>query len=550
MLIVCVLLAIAIAGIDWGLPSRGSDQQLFASHLEWSGAELAAFDADRVASDIGADVDRDPLPRSADPVTTNPDDDKRAQIVRRYRLFSNQPDEMITFMALQQMKPAALELDPRLYQYGGLWIYPVGGLLKACDAVGLVDLRPDKAFYYENPQAFGRFYVVARCYTLAWFALGMWLCASAVQRLTGNDFAAVVAAAIVGVSPVVFALAHEAKPHLPGSVLVLAACLTADRWTKDARKRDAVLAGALCGAAAGMVLSAAVGGVVLVVMVLLKRTSFAHRAGTLAMSAGVAALVFAISNPYFVLHLVQRDEVLKSNLANTKAMYTVGPLMDTVRNGAIRFEQALSLPVLLIVMASLALVIVRRKRIAPLGWLIGTPAVIVLVQFFLFVAGKPGEYGRFAIIPAVAASILAAWGLSQIRSAGLRATALTLAPIAIFTWATLPYYQAFAADCSPAGTRALAAVTIAQTPSPRTHSTIQLYAEPAPYSLPPVDLWRFRLVLTRPSDTPIGDIIVRPIDDPAVLTPAPPGYRRQIVDTGQRPAPITWANKPFEILTR
>lgn len=549
-LVVCVFLAIAIAGIDWGLPSRAGDAQLFASHRGWSGEELATFDAERVSSDLGADVDRDPIQRSTNPVTLTAGDPQRAQIVRRYKLFSHQPDEMITFMALQQMKPAAMELDPRLYQYGGLWIYPVGGLLKLCGVVGLIDLRSDKAFYYDNPEAFGRFYVVARCYTLAWYALGMWLCATAVKRLADNDFAAVVAAAIVAVSPVVFALAHEAKPHLPGAVLILAACLAADRWTKDTRKRDAGLAGALCGAAAGMVLSAAVGGIVLLVMVLLKRTTFVHRAGTFVMACAVAAIVFAVTNPYFILHFVQQDDVLKSNLANTKAMYTVGPIVQTLGEGGLRLVEAASLPVLLIAAAAICVFTVRRTTIKPLAWLIGVPAALVLLQFFAFAAGKPGEYGRFAIFPAIALSILAAWGLAQIRLEWLRSSALTLAPIAIFAWATLPYFQAFAADCSAVNTRTLGAVTIAQTPAPRTHSTIQIYAEPAPYSLPPVDPWRWRLVLTRPTDPPIGDVIVRPVDDPRLLPPPPTGYRRTIVDGDQRPAPITWANKPFEILTR
>ena len=60
----------------------------------------------------------------------NETDSQRAEIVRRYRLYSYQPDEMITFNALRQMKPGAGQLDPKLYQYGGLWVYPVGAMLK------------------------------------------------------------------------------------------------------------------------------------------------------------------------------------------------------------------------------------------------------------------------------------------------------------------------------------------------------------------------------------------------------------------------------------
>ena len=39
-------------------------------------------------------------------------------------------------------------------------------------------------------------------------------------------------------------------------------------------------------------------------------------------------------------------------------------------------------------------------------------------------------------------------------------------------------------------------------------------------------------------------------DDPDLLGPVPMGYRRQVIGADDRLAPITWADKPFEILTK
>src|SRR5690606_19252723 len=133
----------------------------------------------------GADVDRDPLTGRDQPIVLNGTDAERAAIALRYRLYSAQPDEMITFRALAQMNPSAGDLDPRLYQYGGLWIYPVGALLKLASMRGWLDLTPNLAHYLEQPEAFGRFYLIARAYSVAWGLIGVIVVYALAYRLAG-----------------------------------------------------------------------------------------------------------------------------------------------------------------------------------------------------------------------------------------------------------------------------------------------------------------------------------------------------------------------------
>src|SRR4051794_3574592 len=98
------LLALALlvftTGITWGLPSRKVDPYLFGSYPIWSGAEIeqlttASTGAKWDDPSRGADVDANPLPASTEPVWINATDANRAEIIRRYRLFTYQPDEMI-----------------------------------------------------------------------------------------------------------------------------------------------------------------------------------------------------------------------------------------------------------------------------------------------------------------------------------------------------------------------------------------------------------------------------------------------------------------------
>ncbi|MDB5324472.1 MAG: hypothetical protein JWM57_41 [Phycisphaerales bacterium] len=550
---IACLTALALAGIDWGLPSADATATLFASHSPWDGKALAAFDAERVDPGKGADVDRDPLPKSAGPTILNATDADRAAIARRYKLFSHQPDEMITFMALQQMSPADRQFDPRLYQYGGAWIYPVGGLLKLAATAGLIDLRADKAFYYDNPAAFGRFYVVARLYTVAAFVATMVLAGMIVKRLGGDDFAAGAGSAVVGALPVVFALAHEAKPHLAGTALILATALAGARWVRTDRWRDALWCGALAGLAAGMVLSAVVALIIPLTMVVLPRPKFATifndspNRRVVMFGAALAAFIcaFAVTNPYVVLHAIHRDDVLTSNLGNTQAMYGVGQVGDILRHGSRRLLDALSWPAVLLAVGALVVAITRRQRTSPLGILLTVPAALVLLQFVLLSANKPAEYARFALLPATALGIMGVWALATMQLSWLRTTALVATPLAILVVGTWPYVNAFTADSTAGGTRAMAGTFLRQTGA----GTLQMFAEPAPYAVPPADLWSWRFVLTPSSSPPIGDAVIRAIDTVNDLGPVPIGYQRQVIGD-DRPAPITWANKPFEILTR
>ena len=361
-LVVCVWVAISVSGIDWGLPSQQADRFLFASQPRWDGKTLQSFDAERVDPRLGSDVDRDPVRTTSNvrdaPIVVTSDDNARAQIIRRYRLFSHQPDEMITFMALQQMNPSNLDFDPRLYQYGGLWIYPVGAMLKAANQFGLIELRADKSFYYENPDAFGRFYVVARAYTAMWYALAMIATAMIVTRLTGHALTGTIAAGIVGALPVVFAMAHEAKPHLGGTALMLCAALACARMTRTTHKRDAIAAGVCIGAAAGMVLSAAVALLMLPVAVLLALAPWGKRFTLLTLGFCAAVCAYAVTNPYVIINALTHDPALASNFGNTRAMYQPGAFTDAIRDGAGHFVQALSWPVLI---AALGAVVMRRS---------------------------------------------------------------------------------------------------------------------------------------------------------------------------------------------
>ena len=114
-----VLWAVAASSlIGWGLPSARLDPLLFGGDPPWPPERYPARAQAQQLSErsAGADTDLNPLERRDRLIVLTADDTARGEILQRYRLYSRQPDELITFRALQRMRPAAGDLDQRLYQ--------------------------------------------------------------------------------------------------------------------------------------------------------------------------------------------------------------------------------------------------------------------------------------------------------------------------------------------------------------------------------------------------------------------------------------------------
>ncbi len=510
---IVLLLASAsfFTGIQWGLPSREADPFLFGDKTPWTGAEIVAL-APKAADDRGADVDANPIADRQHTVVLNETDVQRAEIVRRYRLFSNQPDEMITFMSLSRIRENSG--DPRLYQYGGLWIYPVGALIKV-----VLNPKADQAFYLDHPEAFAKFYVVARVYSALFGIAGAWAVYWIVRRLSGGILIPLASALCFAMLPVVVNLSHEAKPHLAGTVLMLLAIIAASKFVETGRTRFAVLSGALCGAAFGMIISALVAFSIPFVMIALRWDASRRRASVLgaALAAGVA--VYAVTNPFVLINSIARPERFKSNLQNSTAMYSTGTTGLGNAIGLI-IEGASPLVVAVGIAGATFLFAQRlaRRQGAPVGgllevsvegdvgWLLFVPATLVTAMFVVLASRKPPEYARFALLVDVALVVAAFAALGRVKNTLPRA--IMAVTLLVFTGVCAwPYWVGFVRDCAPMSSRYVAAKDVKQFTDVGAR-TLRLSSEPAPYCVPPVDLFKTKLLLAPPGSSGSADVVV------------------------------------------
>ncbi len=499
-LIIATLLLLASVwfglGAQWGLPSRWTDRWLFGDRPVWCGHKIFAVGGGWVVdANRGADVALNPL-LVDETVWVNETDQQKAQIIRRWRLYTSQPDEAITLRALSMMHPSEGKFDPKLYQYGGLWIYPIGGLLGIGAKLHWITLVRDVAFYMDHPEAIARFYRVARFYSMAWGLVGVIVVYGLVWRLTRgtpglNDTLRMWLGAAGGglcfTMPVVITMAHEAKPHLPGAVLVLAAMWAAMAFVDHGSWRRAVVVGVLCGAALGMVLSGWVAFSVLPVLLWMRPTLWRR-----ILAAGIVGVFFyAITNPYVLINAVTNRALLTSNLGTSVGMYSAADSpVASARTAILCIGEGASPGTAVVgVLSAITLLAGIRQRS---DWLLmAAPALVSAVQFFYLADHKPMEYARFALVLDVSLAIAAVVALGRARGVrwlrGLTLMLLCLVEVmfgAVYLWA-------FVQD-THAGTRQLAAQLLLDDRARAT--ALGTWAEPAPYCMPPVDIFHWKIL--------------------------------------------------------
>jgi hypothetical protein len=560
VLVMAVGAVVFFCGDGWGLPSRAADRFLFSSGNAWSGKEIVEKGGNWAADrDRAADADANPILDRSTPVWLNQTDRQKAEILRRYRLYSAQPDEMVTFMALAGMRPSAGNFDPRMYQYGGMWIYPVGAMLKIASTAGLVTVRPDLDFYLDHPEQFARFYVVTRIYSGLWGLVGVWAAFHLARRFSANRILPGAVAACFVFLPIVINGTHEAKPHLAGAVLVMLSAQAGTKYVETGARRWWIVTGVMCGTAAGMVLSAGVALIVIPLMVVLRPANWEARIRAMVGAGIVAVLVYCMTNPYVPIHLLHNPDVLKKNLgALGQANAIVGKSSDIgavanarrlVTEGASLVGGVIGVTGLLVAAANRAWW-ARPTRGRVVAILLGLPAAAVLIQFTLLAGGKPGEFGRFAILPDVALMMTGVIFVASTKWGRLWPWPMMASMVLLVGFQGMSYWAGFVDDSS----RRLMAARLEELWK-RGARTLGVRAEPAPYCLPPVDVGGWKIVLLPADDkqTGLADVIGFPVDEVERNGRAPgTSYDRAFI-AGQWPwlkTRISWADKPFEIRVR
>lgn len=170
---------------------------------------------------------------------------------RSYYLRSGHEDEPNLLRAVARLRPTVEGLNPRIYFYGGGYMYALAAWTAVGAALTPARLVRGVEWYMEDPARMAWLYRLGRSFSAAAFLAVAWLLWSTGRRFFGEE-AGLASAALWAASPGFVVQAHYMKPHLMGSFFTLAAY----RLSAEALRggpRWGVAAGAAAGLAAGSV---------------------------------------------------------------------------------------------------------------------------------------------------------------------------------------------------------------------------------------------------------------------------------------------------------
>jgi hypothetical protein len=166
-------------------------------------------------------------------------------------------------------------------------------------------------------------------------------------------------------------------------------------------------------------------------------------------------------------------------------------------------------------------------------WLLIAPSIYLIIEFYMHSGGKPGEYARFAVFVDVALMLIAFLAIGAMPRGRIAAGMALVILAAVYS---ITYERGFVGDATIRNTRMKSAGEIVRgAPDNR---TLYITAEPAPYGLPPVNLFYWRIVLL-----PAGGE-VPPGSPPGILVKADDSY--SVLNPGD--TPISWAGKRFDVV--
>lgn len=399
----------------------------------------------------------------------------------RFKVYSIEADEAVVLMALARINPARLDFDPHFYQYGGAFLYPLGGFYLACVKAGLMPM-PTLDRLVAQPDAADRVYVLGRAFVMVSVLGAAWLLHRACRRLTGEVEAGLLTAVFL-LLPATLMFSIVIKPHWYSLLFI---CLALERLTKALKEgrlglRDELLLAVGLGLAVGAVSTNALfAALVWAVLCALAWGGQAPRLALLRVPL-VAVACHLASNPYVLLN----REAFLAEASMTSGWYGGSSLLQAL---GLFFSNSffqgfgLAFGGLALGLAATLLARPGRWRGAALLLLAPLPVIALLTTAIGF------WHTNFRYLPyflPAAALLLAARPFAGRRAALAVVLLLSVAQSA-------PLLAAYRDENDPARSTRLAAMEWFHANVPE-GAAICVGNTPAPYSVPPLDLRRYRI---------------------------------------------------------
>jgi hypothetical protein len=427
-------------------------------------------------------------------------DENLARITRRFLLYTNHPDEMLTIMAIARMNPSEMDFNPKFFQYGGAFIYPAAAVFKIGSILGYVNLSKGLEHFLNHPEEISKFYILGRCLVI----ISCLFSVIAVYRISSfldNKRTGLLSALILTILPTTIIWSLTFKPHMYGILFSLISLYFALKILESKQLRNYIGAGVFAGLAASTVIN--YGFIIFSSLLAILLHSLRHEnriyiKGLVFLVCGFL-VSFSIVNYYYFF---SAQEAL-NEFRILSSMWHFNPVPSAWLNYLIAIKRIIGLPMFLLMIGGLSFSLFQSifcKNKTQI--LLLTTACL----YFLLISSLAGsditDLGvlRFGLLFISVMSVIMAqfitYLLDKIKLKNLRILFIVCI-VSVFFWTfakTIVYDVNFFYDSTPTrSTRILAGKWINE--HIPTGSSICLWHSPAPFNSPPFKFDNYKIVV-------------------------------------------------------
>ncbi|MFH1540800.1 MAG: glycosyltransferase family 39 protein [Elusimicrobiota bacterium] len=394
-----------LQGINWGLPSKERTDLVFPeqfhtesfySLMKQTREEIYKFSE---GSPIGrlknSSLSLTPILQSMGVQENgnlffNGDEKILANFIRPYLLRSNHTDEQMTIASLSGMYPKSFDFNPRIFPYGGVYIYGMGVWLGLSHVFDFIKISHDLNFYFQYSEEMAKIFVAGRLLNIFFSTFTMIIIFTIAKKIYSIR-TAILSILFFAISPAMIFQTHIMKPYTMATTFaMLCVYYSLVIITTTPSIKNYVL----CGIFAGLTIGTMSTYGIIILAPLFAHFSVSKLVNKKLVYCCLASLVtFLITNPYWLLKF---NDMLWE-MKGSAGCYASGNLLAIV--GFFVHQLPIGVPVSLLLLCFLGVILsIFQKE----NWnipLISVSVVPLIIFGFLLRGYEPSMHNTRFLLP-------------------------------------------------------------------------------------------------------------------------------------------------------
>ncbi|MDD3726442.1 MAG: glycosyltransferase family 39 protein [Candidatus Ratteibacteria bacterium] len=220
---------------------------------------------------------------------------------RSYLIRSAGADEQRGLLALSKINPAKCNFDPHFYEYGGVYLYPMGASLYILSKLKILTVTSDMSFYFLHPDEMGKMYIWGRVFGAIGSLISIIVFFLICKELFKNKRLVYLLTFFYGTSAGFAIWSHYLKPFSYGMLWFLSTLYMLVKFYKGGKEKHLYFASIFSGLSFGTLLSYGYIYWAVVVFIIFYSKNLKWKVKHFFLTFIIFLCVFFITNPYVLI---------------------------------------------------------------------------------------------------------------------------------------------------------------------------------------------------------------------------------------------------------